>query len=186
MGTCIHFSFQHLNPITCPLWRLGACYLSLCEFMCASVLMVQMALFPWVLHPLWLLHSLCLVFHGLLWALRGGIGRGYPVLYWVFQRLSLSAWCLTVGLCVCSHLPRWEGSLVMAEQDTDHILGLITARLPTHFQRVMSLLPHSLREQSIMMRNLWREECEEVGPISSCNSSAQEAERKVAANLRSH
>jgi hypothetical protein len=35
----------------------------------------------------------------------------------VFQGLLLSAYCLAVGLCVCSNLLQEEASLMMADQD---------------------------------------------------------------------
>lgn len=56
-----------------------------------------------VLHPLWLLHSFHL-FLRVLWALRGGI--------WLF------AYCLPVGLCICSHVLLEEASLMTVRKDT--------------------------------------------------------------------
>jgi hypothetical protein len=43
----------------------------------------------------------------------------HPIHGWVFQGISFSAWCLALGLCICSVLLQEEASLMMAEQGPD-------------------------------------------------------------------
>lgn len=83
---------------------------------------------PGVFHSLWILCSF-------LTPLRGGIWWIHPMLEWVVQGLWFCAWCLTVGLYICSHLRKeellwWELNKALICEYSRIVLGVI---LSLHF-----------------------------------------------------
>ena len=96
MEACVHF-FSECCGVN--LSRPCACCHRLIEFTCTLVLLWRPC-FLGVLYLLWLLYSSCLFFNKISSALKGEIWWKHPIWDWVIWGLSLSAHCLTVGLCI--------------------------------------------------------------------------------------
>lgn len=74
---------------------------SLWVHMCMGLVMFRrLPSFFGALHPLWLLQSFHLLFHKVLWALKGKISWIYPMYNWVFRGFSLHSVKLWVSLFV--------------------------------------------------------------------------------------
>lgn len=83
-----------------------ACYLSLCELMCASILLcLERPCFLGTHHPLWLWHSFCLLFHRVPWAHEEF--EGDTPFRAEYSKAWDSAYCLAGTLCVCACLSEY-------------------------------------------------------------------------------
>lgn len=94
--------------------------------------------FMCVLHPLRLLHSFCLFFRGVPWAQGSDGDRQFRT---ECYKVSQSACCLAVALCVCSSPLQEEVPPMMTEQGTGLLLWLASRHVlfliyfMVHFQR---------------------------------------------------
>lgn len=106
MGVCVHFSSNHWDAI-CP-WSLQTLYMLSPSYSTwvHKVIgpKVFRSCFHGVFYHLWILQSFHLLPHRIPWAPREENWWSNPFWDWVFQVLSLSAHCPTMGLYICSRL----------------------------------------------------------------------------------
>lgn len=100
LASSSHFHFCDL------FFRFCMCCYSLCEFICASVLLyledtISLELFT--TSGLYNIYASYITYIPYL-ALRGGVWWRHPIWDWVFHNFLLSEYSLIVGRCISSHL----------------------------------------------------------------------------------